>query len=135
MLAHIIVISEWLTFVMQLYNSFVRPGNLRLEMISDTGRLFHSVLVQHPAQRSPRWGLAVLLGLQNEQSETPRLRTRLHRSAGRCRMVDRASRARAVPPAHPSLQQPGESRAAPSAPVSAGEDTRLCRGFSISQGL
>lgn len=135
MLAHIIVISEWLTFVMQLYNSFVRPGNLRLEMISDTGRLFHSVLVQHPAQRSPCWGLAVLLGLQNEQSETLRLRTRLHRSAGRCRMLDQASRAGAVPPAHPSLQQPGDSRAAPTAPIGTGGDTQLCRGFSISQGL
>jgi len=53
MLAHVIVISECLTFVMQLYNTFARPGNLRLEMISGTDHLFHSVLVQRLAQGSP----------------------------------------------------------------------------------
>lgn len=57
MLAHIIVISECLTFVMQLYNSFVRPGNLRLKIISGTSHLFYSILVQHLARRSPRLGL------------------------------------------------------------------------------
>lgn len=37
MLAHIVGISAHLSFLAQLYNSFVRPGNLRREVISGTG--------------------------------------------------------------------------------------------------
>lgn len=71
MLAHIIVISEWLTFVMQLYNSFVRPGNLSLEMISGTSRLFCSVPVQRPARRSPRLGPRGAAGAAERAEQDP----------------------------------------------------------------
>lgn len=88
MLAHIIVISECLTSVMQLYISFVRLGNLRLEIISGTGHLFYSVLAQHLHKGVHAWGFVVLLKMQNKQSKTVHLRTRLHGSAGRCRKRD-----------------------------------------------
>lgn len=42
---------------MQLYDSFVRPGNLRLKVIPGTGHLFRSVLVQHLMRRRPQQGL------------------------------------------------------------------------------
>lgn len=58
MLARIIVISERLAFLAQLYNSFARAGNLRLKMTSgsnenDFFHLFYSVSVQHLAHSGP----------------------------------------------------------------------------------